>query len=346
MKYIISEYQFSLLNKSGFILEQSDEVFDWKFGIKDKNMKAVGLNPSIPSDRRKYDELTYQIGEWDHDVASTFAFLTLIIPPPFGTTLFSIITAMDASIYLIEGDEYEAGLRLLFSVIPAIGPIAKSFGFVTKLGQKGMTQLAEKIITGQKLTQLERRAIIEIKRNSGSFQKEIVNWLINNIKKGISVFTKNPAIQSIITNAIKSLSRFVYDILYVTIPDVLYSSILEQEVQILVKEAGFDWQDVKSEFMSSGSLEDNEKLYDAWLAKSKWRPTKEVPERFWTYKYKDALRKRNEPKPPLATQDPKETIKKQLGIKSNLGPNQQQIKPIGKTPLAAPKNNGPQVSPK
>ena len=50
-----------------------------------------------------------------------------------------------------------------------------------------------------------------------------------------------------------------------------------------ISKGGFDFQKVKDEFGSSGSLADNTKLLDAW--NSGWRPGEEVPEKYQTEKY-------------------------------------------------------------
>ena len=52
----------------------------------------------------------------------------------------------------------------------------------------------------------------------------------------------------------------------------------------IVTKGGFNFNKVKEEFGSTGTLEDNTKLLNAW--NSGWRPGKEVPEKYQTEKYK------------------------------------------------------------
>jgi hypothetical protein len=66
--------------------------------------------------------------------------------------------------------------------------------------------------------------------------------------------------------------------------DKLYGIIQSDSPKIVVEKMGLDWEETKSEFGSSGSVEDNLKLKNALL--SGWKLGQEVPEKYQTNLYK------------------------------------------------------------
>lgn len=334
MKYIISETQFDLLKEFKFLVEQSDEVFDWKFGIKDKNMEAVGLNPSVAADRRKYDELTYQIGEWDHDTALMLSLICLAIPPPVGPAISALILTTDSTIYLIEGDQYSAGLGFLFALIPYVGSALRLLKFVPKLGTKGTFELARKIVMAEKLTRIERRALIEIMKNKVQIAQKISEYVRTKFTNSTILQIFPSKIIKLITDATAGLVSLILNLMQYFVTEKLYNEVISQEIRIMVNEAGYDWEGTKKLFVSNGSLEDNEKLLDAW--DKGWRPPNPVLEIFQTHGYKEKIRKEKESKIPYNSLSPKDDMRKKLGIKDTEKPGNKEKYPFEGIGLQSP----------
>jgi len=68
-----------------------------------------------------------------------------------------------------------------------------------------------------------------------------------------------------------------------------YDEINKNDIRTKVESEGMEWEEVKTSFGSSGSLQDNILLGKAWS--QGWRPGILVPKEFRTQKYQNELDK-------------------------------------------------------
>ena len=120
--------------------------------------------------------------------------------PYVGPFISAGLGAYDASLYYKEGKKKEAALTLIFNLIPGLGKIANKIPGVKKLGQKGMTLLADKIAKGvSKLTPIESEVIKGINLHKNLIHSEAdgllkrVSTNIANSQKGKVVPTAQQA---------------------------------------------------------------------------------------------------------------------------------------------------------
>lgn len=173
MKILITESQ---LNKI-ILSEQPESVIDRRLGIQDRNMKALGLNPSNTSDIKKYFEDVYGKSFTGHQVAAMLQIGTAFIPV-VGPFISAGIGFLEAKSYWDEGDKNSAVLTAIFSSLPAIGSVVLKIPGVKQLGKKGMSALASKIVKlGEKFkpTKVEQEVIQGIEQNTELIEKEIEN---------------------------------------------------------------------------------------------------------------------------------------------------------------------------
>jgi hypothetical protein len=81
---------------------------------------------------------------------------------PFASTFVSLI---DASLYYSKGDNENAGLALLFTLIPGSIALKSSIPFLKTLGKGGLKSLFTKLTKGQLLDQAEKRFLVSLKSN-------------------------------------------------------------------------------------------------------------------------------------------------------------------------------------
>jgi hypothetical protein len=86
--------------------------------------------------------------------------------PYVGPALSTGIQAYDASLYLKEGKNKEAGLTLFLMCLPLIGSVVQKIPGVKQLGTKGMSLLSKKIISNGALSPLENSVVSSIKSNT------------------------------------------------------------------------------------------------------------------------------------------------------------------------------------
>jgi len=170
MKIVITESQYGII-----LSEQPESVMDRRLGIQDKNMKALGLNPSSTSDVKKYSEDVYGKTFTGHQVATILQIGTAFIPV-VGPFISAGIGFLEAKAYWDEGNKQEATLVAIFSSLPLIGSVVMKIPGVKELGQKGMAALASKISKfGEKIkpTKVEQEVIQGIGQNEELIKSEI-----------------------------------------------------------------------------------------------------------------------------------------------------------------------------
>jgi hypothetical protein len=231
---------------------------------------------------------------------------------PIGLLVGAGIGLIDAAMYAEEGEGYDAGLTAVFSLLPVIGPIINKIPGIKTLGKNGMSSLIKKIKGGDKLTKIEKEVIDGIEKNKNFITQEYNKFLTNVINKNKDKILNsklNDKVKQTVINTAKvggDLTKIGLKIVGGTLKggknlvvggtkviapavgtilayDKLYGIIQSDSPKIVVEKMGLDWEETKSEFGSSGSVEDNLKLKNALL--SGWKPGQEVPEKFQTKKY-------------------------------------------------------------
>jgi len=171
MKILITESQLGRI----ILSEQPESVMDRRLGIQDRNMKALGMNPSNTSDVKKYSENVYGKTFTGHQVAAMLQIGTAFIPV-VGPFISAGIGFLEAKSYWDEGDKQSAVLTAIFSSLPLIGSVVSKIPGVKQLGQKGMAALASKIVKlGEKFkpNKLEQEVIQGIEQNTDLVKTEV-----------------------------------------------------------------------------------------------------------------------------------------------------------------------------
>ena len=178
--------------------EQNDLGFDRRYGTYDAAVK---------SNRENRELVNSIINMNPHTRNAILSLAALAIPIPFlNVAISSGIMAYDAKQYYDEGDTKTAGLMLMFSLLPVVGPtIGKAIPGIAKLGTGGMSSLAAKVRIGSKaLNPTEIEVLEGIAKNRQLIQTEMEKSV-----KEISINTARKQAQNKIvkTNIIKGVKN-------------------------------------------------------------------------------------------------------------------------------------------
>ena len=206
---------------------------------------------------------------------------TLFIPL-VGPFISAGIGLGDSYLYYKEGDTKTAGLVAMFSLLPGVGAVVSKIPGLKQLGSKGLSSLAQKIVSNAKLTKLEMEVAEGISKNSALIKQEINTSIKTTAAEAVKLGVKNPSVAAKIKNfAVNGIAVPVTQAVgYNKTYDVIQSNTPKSKAE----KEGFDWEMVKRGFGSSGSEEDNKILNLAW--ESGWRPGKVVPTKYQTNNYK------------------------------------------------------------
>lgn len=279
------------------------------------DLRAV---PTSPSSVVQLDDPNYkgrrrgEFNDWPLDTHQTLMVVELVSAffPPIGTAISVAAGLTNAALYAKEGDNYEAGLGLMFSVIPLIGPIVNKIPGLKTWSKEALITLGNKIKLNQNLTKVEKLIADELILHK-DFIKTEVNKLIVKGKDKILRSPLDAGTKQIIINTAEKggdLTKLgaklgaklgtklinkggkVVKILgpavggYVAY-NKLYGIVQSDTPKSVAEKMGYDWNDIKTKFYSSNSSEDNLKLKNALL--SGWKPDEIVPEKFKTKGYKE-----------------------------------------------------------
>jgi hypothetical protein len=188
----------------------------------------------------------------------------------------------DTITYWNEGNKEMAGLSALLSVIPFVGDISG----VKKVSQQVINSVKEKLIRvaqGIKNVQFLPNELVFV--NSLMKNKDqIIKSADNKIKTNLKKKKQAPAILNTIKSGVKIGAHLGAYSAASTIYSDIYNKTHSDTPKKVAEDMGYDWDEVKNAFMSSGSAEDNLKLKNALL--SGWEPGEEIPEKFQTKQFK------------------------------------------------------------
>jgi len=140
------------------------------------------------------------------------------------------------------------------------------------LGVKGMASLASKLGKGQKLSTSEQNIVLLVSNNQKLIQSEITKQLA---KK---------TIPQKIGQGTTKVGKFVAPYAAAGYGyNKTYDYVKRNTPKTKAEKEKVDWDFVKSSFGSSGSLQDNTLLNNAW--NNGWRPGTAVPKQFQTALY-------------------------------------------------------------
>ena len=128
-----------------------------------------------------------------HTLMALLAIGTAFIPVA-GPFISAGVGLADAKMYFDEGEKGTAGLTVLFSMLPFIGPVVSKIPGVKQLGSKGMALLAKKISRGGKyLTMAEAEIANAVKSNSIEIQEELAKMApkLKGVMKEINLYKSN-----------------------------------------------------------------------------------------------------------------------------------------------------------
>lgn len=195
------------------------------------------------------------------------------------------IDAVDTTLYWNEGDKEMAGLSALFALIPFVGEIPGIKQFSATVIESTKTKLL-KVAKGIKNISFSPQEI-----KLASFMKNNAQQMVNVGSKKISLnLVKKPGASKLL-NLIKSGGKIsaqlgAYDFVANQYSDV-YQNLQSDTPKSIAEKMGYDWDEIKMSFMSSGSSSDNIKLKTA--LQQNWKPGDKIPENLQTDKFKKAV---------------------------------------------------------
>lgn len=181
-----------------------------------KHLKKIGVNQNtikyFSNLRSKLGSQflnnTWEMPETMHTV-NTIGSIVSLFYGPVGLALSSAFQLIDAKQYYDEGQTYEAGLAVLFALLPGAGKLSK--GLIKKIVSKSGI-----------LTKAERELMIRAAMSKDAIKSKVTNMVVDGVKSG----KINPyALKSV--KWIKPVGKGVFNIAgnivkYVAIPSVAY----------------------------------------------------------------------------------------------------------------------------
>ena len=274
------------------------------------DLRAV---PTSPSSVVQLDDPNYkgkrrgEFNDWPLDTHTTLEVVELVSVffPPIGTVISVAAGLVNAGLYAKEGDNYSAGLGLMFSIIPAIGPIVNKIPGLKTWSKEALITLGNKIKLNQNLTKIEKLLADELALNKDFIKTEVNKLIVKGkdkiLRSPLDAGTKQIILNTaekggdlaklggkIINKTLKTTSKISKELApgvagYIAY-DKLYGIVQSDTPKSVTEKMGYDWNDIKTIFHSSNSLEDNLKLKSALL--SGWTPKHKIPEKFKTNSYK------------------------------------------------------------
>jgi len=165
---LLMEYSMSkTLSENILVLEQKpDEMMPGqieKFGYKQNDPSTI--NNSLKKQEKYFQDVKEYFETWDVHDWLDLASIAVLLVPEAGFFLSMAIDSYNAALFVQEGRNFEAGLRIAFSLIPA-GVIFTKIPMVKKYGIKPTIELLSKLSRVEKLelTQTEKTVIEQVKK--------------------------------------------------------------------------------------------------------------------------------------------------------------------------------------
>ncbi len=269
---------------------------------------VVQLDDPNYKGKRRGDEISNFIETFDLDTheALEVVGLVAIFFPPIGTAISVAAGLVNAGLYAKEGDNYSAGLNLMFSTLPLIGPIVNKIPGLKTWSKKALITLGEKIKLKQALTKGEKLLADQLILNKDFIKTEVNNLIVKSKDKILKSALDGRTKQFIIKTAekggdlVKAGTKITGNVTTtgasILIPgeimvsgyDKLYGIVQSDTPRSVAEKMGYDWEELKDEFGSSNTPEDNIKLKNALL--TGWNPSEdEVPKIYRTELYAERL---------------------------------------------------------
>jgi hypothetical protein len=181
--------------------EQNDLAFDRRYGTYDAAVKS----------NRENRELVNSIINMNPHTRNTILSIASLFIPYVGVYVSAGIMAYDAKQYYDEGDTKTAGLMLMFSLLPVVGPtIGKAIPGIAKLGTSGMSSLAAKVRIGSKaLNPTEIEVLEGIAKNRQLIQAEMEKSAKEISIKAARNQAQNKIVKTNITKKVKNAGKAI-----------------------------------------------------------------------------------------------------------------------------------------
>ena len=253
---------------------------------------AVGNEEKIASGKSLSPEA---IAQREHN-AALIASIAVSFVPLIGPFVGAGIQLADAQKYYNEGDTKMAGMSAMFALIPFAGPIISKFPILKNLSPK----LLQNWKLGKPISVVEKEALETLAKNQSTLQSELNKVLINQADE----LLKKPNLSTIVKDGLLNFTKtglkiggkvalgFAPYIVAGEVYDKTYDIVQGETPKVLAQKENIDFNIAKNAFGSSGSLEDNTKLQQAW--KEGWRPGIVVPEKYRTKEYSLAYNQEQE----------------------------------------------------
>lgn len=252
-----------------------------------------------------YKDPLNSLVQWFKDPHNTLTVLELasLAIPFIGVYVSAGFGLANAALYLKDGNKKDAAISAFFAFLPGLGAVGSKI--VSKMGSKGLQELSEKLIK-YGLNKPENITKEFLEKNASKFTKEELE-VLENISKNEKVLKsemakvplKNPKEISEFISVIKNKSKATAVDVGINVGGVaaglsaypLFKK-LNPGVREKIEKGGWDFEEIKNSFFSSGTKEDNLLMIAA--LNDGWEPGKEVPEKYQTNNYKEMKSQSNE----------------------------------------------------
>lgn len=194
MKIIISERQYNLVlleQRPDHLMPGQIETFGFKQG------KPETLRPAMEKQREYMKSID------PHTLAIILGIGSAFIPI-IGPFVSAGIGLADAALYAKEGDSKTAGMVAMFSLMPGVGALVGKIPGIKQLGSKGMSALASKLSSGQKITDPVELAVVNGISGNIDLVKTSLGQNVQSLAQQAAVRTTSPNIKQTLTNFAKS----------------------------------------------------------------------------------------------------------------------------------------------
>lgn len=249
-----------------------------------------------------------------HDVLSLLQIVSVVIPVA-GPFISLGLGLVDSAVYYAEGETNMAALTLGLSILFDLPILKAGFG---NIGKQAISNLTDKEIVEMSKALLENNTknlpenldeilkAVETEMGTNPAIREQYEQMIK--EKSKEILSNKNIVGNLSPNSKTALSQaskgqlagkvFTAGTVGVGLPLTAkggyetFKPLIRGNIKTQVEAEGYKWDVVKKMFGSNGSVEDNQKLLDAWLLK--WRPGLEVPTQYQTETYKQTKKTETE----------------------------------------------------